>query len=102
MKIYLTGPLTLGVTGREEMAKALYLMHGDLKKFSPLDFIPDDPNSTTAKEFMNLRITALLGCDKVVTMDHIEMDPFAQLEVTIARTMQIEVVPFWKFMQNGK
>jgi hypothetical protein len=100
MKVYLTGPLlNLGASAYDEMNQALYLIPLN-DKSSPLDFSP--PASSDIRPFISNRIARLLESDVVVTMDHIELDKWCELEVKIARYADIKVVPFWKFMQDVK
>jgi len=101
MKIYLTGPLQYNSTGAFlQMQEALNRISGPFEKNSPLDFGEGTDNSI--KSHLQARLNNMLSCDMVVTMDHIDLDPLSKIEVSVARQASMQVVPFWKFMQDAK
>lgn len=102
MNIYLTGPLlNNGVESRSQMQLALNLIPDSFRKNSPL-CLDESQVSTDLNSYIKDRLNILLECETVVTMDHIELDPIAALEISVARTANMKVVPFWKFIRDAK
>lgn len=102
MKVYLTGPL-LGSEYYSEMAQAAYRMPAEYEVKTPLDSIEtDSPNRDpeVMKTILSKRIQQLLSSDMLVTMDHCDVDPVSKSEVALARTADMKVVPYWKFMKE--
>lgn len=56
----------------------------------------------TLKEMMSTRLDMLLESDIVITTDDFTSDPFSELEVHVARKMEMEIIPITKWTYERK
>lgn len=101
MKVYLTGPLNLGAEHFQQMAEARYRLPKTVEVTSPLDSIDtDQQDGESMKTYLSKRIKLMLEADAIVTMDHCDIDPVSKSEVSLARTADMQVIPYWKFLAD--
>lgn len=104
MKVYLTGPLT-SAECYADLQEAAYRMPTQYQVITPIDSMDLDLDARhcrhdDTKTILSKRIQAMLSAELIVTMDHCDIDPVSKSEVALARTADMKVVPYWKFMKD--
>jgi hypothetical protein len=60
----------------------------------------DSVDGEAMKSYLSKRIQLMLDADAIVTMDHCDIDPISKSEVSLARTADMKVIPYWKFLTD--